>query len=160
MTKKRVNMRKIREVLRLKFDLQLSDRDIACSVNLGRTTVQNYLKRAERAGLSWPLSAEINDAQLEGLLFRQREVRQVDVAAEPDWTQINQELRRKGVTRLLLWEEYARQHPDGLKYATFNAHYRAWKGTTGLSMRQVHRAGEKLFVDYAGVTLYGIKMSR
>ena len=153
MTKKRVTMRKIREVLRLKFDLHLSDRDIGRSVRLGRTTVQNYVRRAQNAGLAWPISAELDDAQLEALLFRQAEVSLVDATAEPDWAHIDRELRRKGVTRLLLWDEYRTQHPDGFRYATFNAHYRAWKGARGLSMRQVHRAGEKLFVDYAGVTL-------
>ena len=153
MTKKRVTMRKIRDVLRLKFDHHLSDRDIGRSVRLGRTTVQNYVKRALNAGLDWPLAPELDDVQLEHLLFRQAEVPPVGAAAEPDWPQIDRELRRKGVTRLLLWEEYRGLQPDGLKYATFNAHYRAWKGTVGLSMRQVHRAGEALFVDYAGLTL-------
>ncbi len=153
MTKKRVNMRKIREVLRLKFDHHLSDRDIGRSVRLGRTTVQNYVKRALSAGLTWPLTPELDDVQLETLLFRQGAVPPMDTAAEPDWSLIDRELRRKGVTRFLLWEEYRVQQPNGLKYATFNAHYRVWKSTTGLSMRQVHRAGEKLFVDYAGLTL-------
>ena len=153
MTKKRVTMRKIRDVLRLKFDHHLSDRDIGRSVRLGRTTVQNYVKRALNAGLDWPLAPELDDVQLEHLLFRQAEVPPVGAAAEPDWPQIDRELRRKGVTRLLLWEEYRGLQPDGLKYPTFNAHYRAWKGAVGLSMRQVHRAGEALFVDYAGLTL-------
>ena len=103
MTKKRVTMRKIRDVLRLKFDHHLSDRDIGRSVRLGRTTVQNYVKRALNAGLDWPLAPELDDVQLEHLLFRQAEVPPVGAAAEPDWPQIDRELRRKGVTRLLLW---------------------------------------------------------
>ncbi len=126
MTKKRVTMRKIRDVLRLKFDHHLSDRDVGRSVRLGRTTVQNYVKRALNAGLHWPLAPELDDVHLEQLLIRQAKVPPVDAAAEPNWPQIDRELRRKGVTRFLLWEESRGQQPDGLKYATFNAHYRAW----------------------------------
>ena len=144
MTKKRVIMRNIWDVFRLKFDHHLSDRDIGRSVRLGRTTVQNYVKRALSAGLDWPLAPELDDVQLKQLLFRQAEVPPVGAAAEPNWPQIDRELRRKGVMRLLLWEEYRGLQPDGLKYATFNAHYRAWKGTVGLSRRQVHRASSTM----------------
>ncbi|CAM3700025.1 IS21 family transposase [Deinococcus saxicola] len=153
MTKKRVTMRKIREVLRLKFDLNHSDRDIGRSVGMARSTVQDYLKRAHAAGLTWPLSPELSDPQLETLLFRQREQPKSDRRLQPNWDTIDRELRRKGVTRFLLWEEYRRQYPNGMQYATFTTHYRRWKVTAGLSMRQIHTAGEKLFVDYAGLTL-------
>ena len=153
MTKKRVTMRKIREVLRLKFDLHHSDRDIGRSVSMARSTVQDYLKRAHAAGLTWPLPPELSDPQLETLLFRQREQPKSDRRLQPEWGIIDRELRRKGVTRYLLWEEYRRQYPNGMQYATFTTHYRRWKVSTGLSMRQIHTAGEKLFVDYAGLTL-------
>ena len=146
-------MRKIREVLRLKLELKLSDRLIGQSVRLARSTVQDYVARANQAGLTWPLPPELDDVQLEALLFRTREQAAVSPAHQPDWAALDRELRRKGVTRQLLWEEYRRQHPDGWQYATFNENYRKWKATTGLSMRQTHRAGEKLFVDYAGLTL-------
>ncbi|GAA5512402.1 IS21 family transposase ISPpu7 [Deinococcus carri] len=146
-------MRKIREVLRLKLELNLSDRLVGQSVQLARSTVQDYVARAQQAGLSWPLPPELDDVQLEALLFRTHEQAAVSAAHQPDWAVLDRELRRKGVTRQLLWEEYRRQHPDGWQYATFNENYRKWKVTTGLTMRQTHRAGEKLFVDYAGLTL-------
>jgi len=146
-------MRKIREVLRLKLELGLSDRLIGQSVGLARSTVQDYVIRAQQVGVSWPLPPELDDVQLEDLLFCHRDQSVTRLAHEPDWVQIDQELRRKGVTRQLLWEEYRQKHPDGWQYATFNDNYRKWKGTQGLTMRQTHRAGEKLFVDYAGLTL-------
>ena len=153
MTKKRVTMRKIREVLRLKFDLHFSDRDTGRSVKVARSTVQEYVRRARQAGLTWPLSAELTDLQLEVLLFQKPDEVTSRARAEPNWAYIDQELHRKGMTRQLLWEEHHRQHPESVQYATFARNYRAWKGTVGLSMRQVHRAGEALFVDYAGLTL-------
>ena len=153
MTKKRVTMRKIREVLRLKFDLQFSDRDTGRSVKVARSTVQEYVKRAQQSGLTWPLPAELTDLQLEVLLFQKPDEVANRARHEPDWAYIDRELHRKGMTRQLLWEEHHRQHPESVQYATFARNYRIWKGTVGLSMRQVHRAGEALFVDYAGLTL-------
>jgi len=146
-------MRKIREVLRLKLELDLSDRLIGQSVGLARSTVQDYVTRAQQVGVGWPLPPELDDVQLEELLFCRRDQSVTRLAHEPDWMQIDQELRRKGITRQLLWEEYRQKHPDGWQYATFNDNYRKWKATQGLTMRQTHRAGEKLFVDYAGLTL-------
>lgn len=146
-------MRHVREVLRLKLELHHRDREIARSVKVARSTVQDYVKRAQRAGLTWPLPPDLSDPQLEALLFRQREQPKSDRRLQPDWAHIDRELHRKGVTRFLLWEEYRRQHPNGMQYATFTTHYRRWKVAAGLSMRQIHNAGEKLFVDYAGLTL-------
>ena len=114
--------------------------------------MQEYIKRAQQSRLSWPLPPELGDVQLEALLF-QNKVDPNLVSSEPDWAEIDRELRRKGVTRHLLWQEHQQQHPDSVQYATFARNYRRWKMTAGLSMRQTHRAGEKLFVDYAGVTL-------
>jgi transposase len=146
-------MRKIREVLRLKLELGLTDQQVAHSVTLARSTVQNYISRAQQAQLSWPLPADLDDDQLNALLFRTQEQAATSPAHAPDWGALDRELRRKGVTRQLLWEEYRRAHPEGWQYATFNERYRKWKAASGLSLRQLHRAGEKLFVDYAGVTL-------
>ncbi|GAA4000559.1 IS21-like element ISPsy14 family transposase [Deinococcus rubellus] len=146
-------MRKIQEVLRLKFDLHFSDRDTGRSVKVARSTVQEYVKRARQAGLTWPLPAELTDLQLEVLLFQKPDEVASRARAEPNWAYIDRELHRKGMTRQLLWEEHHRQHPESVQYATFARNYRFWKGTVGLSMRQVHRAGEALFVDYAGLTL-------
>ncbi|TSA85475.1 IS21 family transposase [Deinococcus detaillensis] len=135
------------------MELGLSDRLIGQSVGLARSTVQDYVIRAQQVNVIWPLPPELDDVQLEDLLFCRRDQSVTRLAHEPDWLQIDQELRRKGVTRQLLWEEYRQKHPDGWQYATFNDNYRKWKGTQGLTMRQTHRAGEKLFVDYAGLTL-------
>ena len=153
MTKKRVTMRNIREVLRLKLDLGYSDRRVSRSVRVARSTVQKYVQRAQEAGLTWPLPPDLDDLQLEARLFGPRDRTTAGAAIQPDWAQLDRELHRKGVTRRLLWEEHRRQHPDSVQYSTFAEQYRVWKSTTGLSMRQVHRAGEKLFVDYAGLTL-------
>ena len=153
MPRKRVSMKKIREVLRLKWELGLGDRDIALSCKVSKGTVTNYLRRAEAAGLSWPLDEALDDTQLEALLFKPVKVSSSDERPKPDWEGVHKEKQRKGVTLFLLWQEYKMQHPTGYEYSTFTIHYRQWKKEQGLSMRQTHHAGEKLFVDYAGMTL-------
>ena len=153
MTKKRVAMRNIREVLRLKLDLKYSDQQVSHSVRVARSTIRKYLQRAQDAGLTWPLPPDLDDLQLEAALFGPRDRTTSATPTLPDWAQIDRELHRKGVTRRLLWEEHRRQHPDSVQYSTFAEQYRKWKAQSGLSMRQIHRAGEKLFVDYAGLTL-------
>ncbi len=146
-------MRNIREVLRLKFELGHSDQQVGRSVKVARSTVQKYVKRAQDAGLTWPLPPDLSDVQLEALLFGSSNRTASDANAQPDWAQIDRELHRKGVTRRLLWEEHRQQHPTSVQYSAFAEQYRAWRAVSGLTMRQVHRAGEKLFVDYAGLTL-------
>ena len=146
-------MRKIKEVLRLKWAQGLSNRRIAASSGIGRPTVSEYLRRAEEAGLSWPLPADLDDARLERLLFPPPPDLPAQVRGIPDWRHIHQELRHKGVTLFLLWQEYRQNHPDGYQYSWFCEHYRAWQGKLDVVMRQDHRAGEKLFVDYAGQTV-------
>jgi transposase len=140
-------MRKVREVLRLHHG-GLTVREIARSLKLGRSTVSDYLRRARVAGVSW--SAEPDAAALERLLFVPRE-EQRRGRPVPEWSEIHRELRRKHVTLLLLWEEYKSQHSDGYQYSQFCQHYRRWeKNTLGVWLRQEHRGGEKLFVDYSG----------
>jgi transposase len=107
--------------------------------------------RAQVAGLSWPLPAELTDDELERLLYRERGSRAG--RPEPDYKHIHQELRRKGVTLQLLWQEYRAVHPDGLEYSAFCDRYRRWRQGLDVVMRQSHAPGEKLFVDYAGVTV-------
>ena len=153
MTKKRVAMRNIREVLRLKLDLGYSDQQVSRSVRVARSTVQKYVQRAQEADLTWPLPSDLDDLHLEARLFGPRDRTISGLAIQPDWAQLDRELHRKGVTRRLLWEEHRRQHPNCVQYSTFAEQYRRWKAQSGLSMRQMHRAGEKLFVDYAGLTL-------
>ena len=149
----RLSMRKIKEVLRLKWANDLSDRKIAQSCNISRPAVANYVERAEQAGLSWPLPETLTDAELERLLFPTLHKSSDRDRVPPDLLKVHQELQKKNVTLFLLWQEYREQHPKGYQYSWFCDQYRHWLGTRDLSMRQTHRAGEKLFVDYAGQTL-------
>lgn len=151
MTMERTTMRKIREVLRLKYTHGLSYPQIGTSCNLSRECVRQYIKRAEKAGLSWPLPEEIDDIELEKRLFKD-----VDLALQvphPDWLIVHQELKKKGVTLMLLWEEYKEAYPYGYQYSRFCELYREFKKKLNPTMRQTHKAGEKLFVDFSGLTV-------
>ena len=145
-------MRKIKEVLRLKAS-GMSNRKIAQSCGISRPTVGEYLQRADRAGLAWPLPDELCDSTLEHQLFPEPPTPAQRDQALPDWLYIKKELRLKNVTLFLLWEEYRARHPKGYQYSWFCERYRHWAGTLDRVMRQDHRAGEKLFVDYAGHTI-------
>ena len=144
-------MRKIREVLRLKFEVGLSARQIAVSVQVGRVTVGDYLNRFAASGLIWPCS--LSDAELEQQLFPPVPAVSSEQRPLPDWAWVHAELRRPGVTLALLWQEYRLSQPQGFQYSWFCEHYRAWQGKLDVVMRQEHRVGEKLFVDYAGQTV-------
>ena len=145
-------MRKIREVLRLYFAAALSIRAIARSVGTSPSTVADYLRRAEGSGLSWPVPEAVDDAWLERRLFPALPPSGPSRPL-PEWSEVHRELGRKGVTLSLLWQEYKALHPEGLQYSWFCEQYRAWAAKLDLVMRQEHRAGEKLFVDYAGQTV-------
>ena len=146
-------MRKIKEVLRLKWAQGLSNRQIATACGIGRPTVSEYLRRAAEAGLEWPLPADLDEARLEQLLFPPPPDLPAESRGIPDWQYIHRELKHKSVTLFLLWQEYRQAHPDGYQYSWFCEHYRSWQGKLDVVMRQDHRAGEKLFVDYAGQTV-------
>ena len=147
-------MRKIRDILRLRYEAGLAYRGIASALNIGYGTVVDYLNRAERAGLGWPIPEGMHERDLGRLLFPTQEVTGQRRFTEPDFPSVCVELKGKGVTKLLLWQEYRQQHPDdGYSYAQFCHRYRVWLGCQRRSMRQVHRAGEKLFVDYCGPTM-------
>src|SRR6266545_4665539 len=150
MPRKRLSMRQVHEVLRLKWASGLSDRQIAQRLGLSRPTVAAYVQRAQAAGLSWPLPEGLDEAALERLLFPPSPAHSLFPPLAPDWAQVHQELKRKGVTLLLLWQEYKAATPEGFQYSWFCQAYRGWVGKLDLVMRQSHRAGEKLFVDYAG----------
>ena len=153
MPAERITMRKIREVLRLKFECRLSNRKIAHSTSVARSTVGDYIQRAKTAGLGWPLPEDMDDAQLEKSLFDQVP-RAPSVQRPPlNFSTIHQELKRKGMTLMLLWHEYKAQHPQGYQYSQFCHLYRQWRDKLDPVMRQDHRAGEKLFVDYSGMTV-------
>ena len=144
-------MRKIREILRLKFAAGLSPRQIAASIGSALSTVQECLRRAMQASIGWPLPDELDDERLEALLYPVKP--RMDEVVLPDFAQVQRELARPGVTRMLLWHEYKAQHPDGLQYTAFCVQYRRFLNRTAQPvMRFEHRAGEKCFVDYAGQT--------
>jgi len=146
-------MRKIREVLRLKHEMGLSDRQIARAVGSARSTVQACLKRASEVGLIWPLPVELDEAALHDRLYRRSVPLPALVAALPDYAAVHGELARPGVTRWLLWQEHKARHPDGLQYTAFCNQYRRWLATQERVFRQTHAPGDKLFVDYAGQTV-------
>lgn len=148
MATERLSMRKTREILRLKWVLGRSHRDVerACSVGLG--TVSETVSRAKLAGLDWAAVEGLSDEELEARLYPK--IPTGTARALPDPVYLHTELRRPGVTLRLLHVEYLEQHRDGYGYTQFCEHYRQWLARRRLSMRQVHRAGEKLFVDYAG----------
>ncbi len=146
-------MRKIRETLRLHHDSGLGQRPISRCLNISRTTVGDYLHRAKIAGVGWPLPETLTDQQLYSLLFPSAVPVAPVVRSLPDCVTLHTELKRKGVTLMLLWEEYQAEHPQGYRYSHFCELYRRWARKLKISMRQVHTAGEKLFVDYAGQTL-------
>lgn len=147
-------MRKIKEVLRLHHEAGLSRRGIAQALNVSYGSVVNYLNRAQQATLSWPLPQDMDERTLGRLLFPSQPATGQRRFAEPSYSTVHQELKRKGVTKQPLWQEYRQQHPDdGYSYAQFCHRYLEWLGCQQRSMRQIHRAGEKLFVDYCGPTL-------
>ena len=129
---KRLTMRKIREALRLHAS-GLSTRKIATSLGVGQSTASEYLKRIERAALTWPLAAEMTDAALEALLFHPIGGAIRLVEAQPDWPAIHREIKRPGVTLSLLWEEYRAVHPEGYGYSRFCDLHRRWTGTPDAS---------------------------
>lgn len=143
-------MRKIRDVLRYRHSTDLSLSAIARALNISKGVVAKYLKLSAEAGLGWPLPEDLDDAALEKRLYQQLTAR-APTFVEPDYADVHQELKRKGVTLILLWEEYRQGAGDrAYQYTAFCTHYRAWAGQLKRSMRQIHRAGEKLFADYAG----------
>jgi transposase len=153
MTNRRLSMRKIKEVLRLNWENNLSARQIARSCDIARSTVQDYLNRAQIAGLTWPLPEELDDTALEHLLYPPACCVSAGKKPLPLMEDIHRDLKKKGVTLSLLWYEYRQAHPDGYKYSQFCYLYHRWADKLDVCLRQTYRAGEKLFVDYAGQTM-------
>ena len=147
-------MRKIREVLRLKWALGLSHRQVARSVRIGHGTVHDYLQRARLSGMTWERAEGLDDRALEALMFPSRaSAESAGRRTVPDWRTIERELKKKGVTLSLLWQEYRERGPDGYGRSRFCQLFRIWQGRLDVSLRQDYKAGEKLFVDYAGQTV-------
>jgi hypothetical protein len=137
-------MRKVREVLRLKYACGASDRVIARSVGIGRTAIAEYIRRAAVVGITWPVPAELDDTALERKLFAPAGYNPLRAKPLPDWNQVHSELRRRGVTLALLWEEYRAGEPDGYGYSRFCDLYGEWRRGITATMRQTHAAGEML----------------
>lgn len=149
MSAERLSMRKLREFLKLYFGSKLSGRAAARSLGISPATAQGYVGRFQAAGLTWPLSAAFDsDEALTRALFTQPGA--VKDKRAPDWAEVHLELKKKHVTKSLLWQEYKTAQPDGYQYSAFCIHYREWAKKLQLSMRQEHRAGEKLFIDFSG----------
>ena len=153
MPAERVSMRKIREVLRLTHALGMSRRLVGEATGIGKTAVGEYVRRAAVAGLSWPIPDEIDDAELERRLFPPATTASCAARTEPDWPHIHAELKRRGVTLALLWQEYRAEHAQGYAYSWFCERHSDWRKRISATMRQTHLAGEKLFVDWAGDTM-------
>lgn len=153
MAQERLTLRKIREILRLKEEAGLSNRAIARACKLSNSTVGEYLKRAEAAGLHWPLPEDLREETLYQQLFSENSQEGVPPRPLPRWETIRDELKKKGVTLKLLWLEYRDQHPQGYGNTQFCEYYRKWAKTQTPTGRFVHQGGETLEVDYAGVTV-------
>jgi transposase len=153
MPAQRLLMRQVREVLRLKHACGQSERQIAAAVRISRTTVAEYLRRAAVSGITWPVPAGLDDAVLEARLFSPPFTPSEALRPQPDWARVHAELRRAGVTLMLLWQEYRAGQPEGYGYSRFCDLYADWRGGVSPTMRQTHLAGDKLFVDFAGQTL-------
>ena len=149
MATERLDMRKTREILRLKWEQGLTHRQIARSLGLSAGVVGSTMSRAKHAGLLPTALGDIDDEELERSLYG---VKPADASRVglPAPEHIHNELKRPGVTLELLHIEYLAEHSDGIRYTAFCNYYRKWKKRQDPRMRQVHRAGEKLFVDYAG----------
>ncbi len=147
-------MRKLREVLRLRLHADLSMRQIRDSLKLSLGAIQKVTRKAEEMGLDWKAIEQLDDQQLAGQFYPESDTRPSDQFQLPNWVEVYQELKRKGVTKLLLWEEYTQHYPNRCySYSQYCTLYQDWQKKQRRSMRQTHKAGEKLFVDYAGQTV-------
>jgi transposase len=152
MPNRRLSVRKIKEILRLKYECGISEREIARSCGISRNAVAEYLRRASASRLTWEEAANAADADLEERLYPSERIPSVASRPLPDCEHIYNELRtyRKfNLTLSQLWLEYKQDHPDGYQYTQFCEYYWRWRKQLDYCMRQEHRAGEKLFIDYA-----------
>lgn len=146
-----LTMRKIREILRLGLQCRLSNREISRSCNVSRSTVGKYIDTAQKAKITYSDTVKMDNRQLKEI-FKQRRSRGIS-KPQPDWAYIHQEKKKKGVTLTLLWQEYKEIHPEGYQSTQFCEHYHQWRKKLKVSLRQTYKAGEKMFVDYAGQTV-------
>src|ERR1700752_1753525 len=152
MPAERASMRKVREVLRLRHALGVSERQIAVTIGVSRSTVGEYLRRAAVSGITWPVPEGLDDAELERRLFTLPTFDEKPARPLPDLSHVHKDFNRGAVRLLLLGEEYRAEHADGYGYSRFCDLYGEWRQTISPTMRQTHGAAEKLFVDFAGDT--------
>ena len=153
MSRGNLSMRKIREILRLKWECNCNNHLIARSVGVSSSTVSECLRRAREANLTWPLPKTLDDEALTSLLYPPARKISSQERGEIDWAYIHQELKRKHMTLMLLWQEYKEKHPKGIRYSQFCHCYQAWAEHLDVWMRQTHKLGEKCFVDYSGTKM-------
>ena len=153
MPQERLTMRKIKEILRLKHEAGLSNRAIAGACKISNSTVGEYLRRAEAAGIGWPLG-ELSEDEIYQKMFGEQAPLPEKARPLPDWEEVRKELRKKGVTLHLIWIEYIEKYPGGYQHSQFEEYYRRWKKThCEPSMHNTHVGGERMQVDYAGLKM-------
>jgi transposase len=151
MPTKRLSMRRIHRLMTLRFGAGAGPRAIARELGVSHSTVREYLVRIAAAGITWPLAANVTDAELEQRLFVNGGVQAgARYRVEPDWAAVARELKRPGVTLMILWEEYRATQPGGYAYSRYCQLFREFERRLSPSMRQGHAAGDKAFVDYSG----------
>lgn len=153
MARKPIQMNKIRELIRLRLDRDASLSEIACACDISRTTASEYCARIRASGLSWPCAVDLSDDDLHGILFPAEENSAASMRGLPDFAEIRREMTRKGVTLKLLWQEYKAVNPRGCSYSRFARHYAQWRKNSDLRMIQHHKAGQKMFADWAGLKM-------
>jgi transposase len=150
-------MRKLREVMRLRYELHLGYQQIGRSCGIGVSTVCKYLQRAEAAAVTWPLPAGWDETRLEAALFPRSGLpakQQRPDRSQPDFASMHEQLQQhRHLTLQLLWEEYRQANPEGYRYSRFCELYQRWRRKLDVVLRQEHKAGEKMFVDWAGATI-------
>jgi transposase len=150
---KRLSMRKIREILRLGMKGDLSRRQIARSCGVSRPAVSTYLDRVQTSGHAYEEIEKMTDQEITALMKPQTVSKSESGKPQADWKWVHQEMKKKGVTLALLWNEYKDEYPEGYQYTQYCAYYKGWIRKLAVSLRQSYKAGEKMFVDYAGHTI-------
>ena len=154
MSARRIPMQKIRDILRLHFEGHLSRRQIARCLSISRDSVAVTLERVATSGVSWPLPEDLSDrALVERLYPKPQPILSATKRVVPDWQEMHDRLKVKHVTRHIVWDEFRQKEPDAVRYSQFCLLYRQWQQHVDPVMRQTHKAGEKLFVDFAGDTV-------
>jgi len=151
--RKRIKMKKAREILRLHFDCKLSNQQIADAIRTSKGSVFNCITRFKKAGLAWPLPQEMSDSRLEKNMYPAEIEEKKNEVLMPDFKRIHRERSRPHVTLELLWEEYRQSCPAGLGRSSFYRHYASYRNALPVDMKVIHKGGDKLFVDYSGKKL-------